>query len=162
MVKKKKKRKESITNMLIKKREESYEILSENHKKESLAVQWLGLCAFTAVSSTPWLGTQDSTCHVKTKKGKEQGRREGRQARKLRVIRDKARHYMGCNICTAKRTINKKATYRPGGNICKQCDQMFPKYTKQLIQLNIKKTTQGEQNTVIDISSKTYRWPKGT
>ena len=55
--KKKKKRKESITNMLIKKREESYEILSENHKKESLAVQWLGLCAFTAVSSTPWLGT---------------------------------------------------------------------------------------------------------
>ena len=43
--------------MLIKKREESYEILSENHKKESLAVQWLGLCAFTAVSSTPWLGT---------------------------------------------------------------------------------------------------------
>ena len=50
-------KKKSVTNILRKKRGESYEYSVKTTRRNSLAVQWLGLCVFTAVSSIPWLGT---------------------------------------------------------------------------------------------------------
>ena len=78
-----KKKKESITNMLIKKRGESYEILSENHKKEFPGSPVVRTLCFHCCEHDPLVGNLGfhMPCENKERRGAgEEGRQAGKKA----------------------------------------------------------------------------------
>ena len=64
-------------------------------------------------------------------------------------------------FCTAKETINKMKR-QPSEWEKLFANKATDEIHQQLMQLNIKKNSKNGQKTQTDISTKTYRWPRGT